>query len=1017
MNLKTKLILIVVLLVNIQLFAQETSNVSGTVSDENNVPIPGVNIAVLNTARGIQTDFDGNYTIAVSDGEVLQFSYIGYSTQTVTINGQSSLNIVLLEDASQLEEVVVIGYGSRKKSDLLGSVASVKAEELAAFPVLDAQQALQGRAAGVDVQTNNGGEPGAAISIRIRGNGSLLANSAPLIVVDGFVSGTFPQANDIASIEVLKDAASTAIYGVQASGGVILVTTKKGTKGKLNVEINSTYAVQNTIDRLDLLNANEFGDYINQVRENVSLTSGDPVVPYVQGGGNTDWQDVIYRSGYTTNHQLAFSGGSENIKFYSSLNYFNQEGIVINSDFERVTFVTNVDANITDKLKAGVNFFGSIATQNSIQSQSNGSVTVGNDDVISLANRFAPDLDIFNPDGTFVLSDRLGNDRLDNPFGVANEIDNETERDILRANFFFEYELLKGLSLKSTLGLTADNNNTGRFVPSTLEINSGGAAGVATIFNVRQESLLTETFLTYTKDIGKGRLTLLGGYSFQDRTSEFFLAAGEDFISDNLSFRNLGAALNFLQPQSGITPQSFESVFARVNYDLDDKYLFKATIRNDRASVFAANNRSATFPSAAFAWRASNEDFLKDSKTISNLKFRISYGEVGNPGIGAFGSLAILNPLFASLNGEFVNAITPQRPENANLGFESSEQTNIGFDLGLFDNRISVTADYYSINTNDLLAVDESIPDFAGFNDSNILVNAGQLNNKGVELGINTVNIANENFNWSSNFNISFNRSEAVSLLNGLDLFQNGAPSFFSTDNNVITREGEQVGQFFGLDYQGVFQGGDFPEGTAGLTGAIAGDPLFADIDGDGAIGGGDNTIIGNPNPDFTFGFNNSFSYKNFDLNIFFQGTQGNDLFNLTNVILVNGDGNTTRDFFNNAWTPSNTNTNVPRVGNNSSREISSRFVEDGSYVRLKNLAFGYTFPSSVTEKLGMQSFRLSVSAQNLLTFTDYSGLDPEVNFFGAAGNNNQSQNTVRGFDFGNFPALRTVNFGVNLKF
>ena len=889
MNLKTKLILIVVLLVNIQLFAQETSNVSGTVSDENNVPIPGVNIAVLNTARGIQTDFDGNYTIAVSDGEVLQFSYIGYSTQTVTINGQSSLNIVLLEDASQLEEVVVIGYGSRKKSDLLGSVASVKAEELAAFPVLDAQQALQGRAAGVDVQTNNGGEPGAAISIRIRGNGSLLANSAPLIVVDGFVSGTFPQANDIASIEVLKDAASTAIYGVQASGGVILVTTKKGTKGKLNVEINSTYAVQNTIDRLDLLNANEFGDYINQVRENVSLTSGDPVVPYVQGGGNTDWQDVIYRSGYTTNHQLAFSGGSENIKFYSSLNYFNQEGIVINSDFERVTFVTNVDANITDKLKAGVNFFGSIATQNSIQSQSNGSVTVGNDDVISLANRFAPDLDIFNPDGTFVLSDRLGNDRLDNPFGVANEIDNETERDILRANFFFEYELLKGLSLKSTLGLTADNNNTGRFVPSTLEINSGGAAGVATIFNVRQESLLTETFLTYTKDIGKGRLTLLGGYSFQDRTSEFFLAAGEDFISDNLSFRNLGAALNFLQPQSGITPQSFESVFARVNYDLDDKYLFKATIRNDRASVFAANNRSATFPSAAFAWRASNEDFLKDSKTISNLKFRISYGEVGNPGIGAFGSLAILNPLFASLNGEFVNAITPQRPENANLGFESSEQSNIGFDLGLFDNRISVTADYYSINTNDLLAVDESIPDFAGFNDSNILVNAGQLNNKGVELGINTVNIANENFNWSSNFNISFNRSEAVSLLNGLDLFQNGAPSFFSTDNNVITREGEQVGQFFGLDYQGVFQGGDFPEGTAGLTGAIAGDPLFADIDGDGAIGGGDNTIIGNPNPDFTFGFNNSFSYKNFDLNIFFQGTQGNDLFNLTNVILVNG--------------------------------------------------------------------------------------------------------------------------------
>jgi len=1004
--------------------AQEGYTLTGTVTDEASVPIPGASVTIQNTTRGTSSDFDGNYSLDVSAGEVVVFSALGFASKSIALEGQQTLNVTLVEDLAQLDEVLVIGYGSRKKSDLLGSVASVKAEELAAFPVLDAQQALQGRAAGVDVQTNNGGEPGAPISIRIRGNGSLLANSAPLIVVDGFVSGTFPQANDIASIEVLKDAASTAIYGVQASGGVILVTTKKGTKGKLSVELNSTYAVQNTINRLDLLDANEFGNYINQVRANVAATASaeqgvqvDPI-PYVQGGGDTDWQDVIYRSGYTSNHQLAFSGGSEKVRFYSSLNYFNQEGVVINSDFERVTFVTNVDAQISDRFKVGVNLFGSMATQNSIQSQSNGSVTVGNDDVIGLTNRFAPDLDILNPDGTFVLSDRLGNDRLDNPFGVANEIDNETERDILRSNFFFEYEFLKGLTLKSTLGLTADNSTNGFFVPSTLEINSGGAAGVGSLTNIRRESLLSETFLTYNKDIGKGKLTLLGGYSFQDRSTEFFGAAGEDFISDTFSFRNLGAALNFLPPSSGISSSSFESVFARVNFDLDDKYLFKATIRNDAASVFSANNRNATFPSAAFAWRASNEDFLKDSETISNLKFRISYGEVGNPGIGPLGSLATFQSLFASLNGEFVNAITLQRPANENLGFESSEQTNIGFDLGLLDNRISITADYYSINTNDLLAVNNTIPDFAGFTDDNILVNAGQLNNKGFELGINTVNVSNENFNWSTNFNISFNKSEVVSLLDDIDLLDNGAPSFFSTGDNNITRVGEEVGLFFGLDYQGVYQGGAFPDGTAGITGTtLPGDPLFADIDGDGSIGGGDRTIIGNPNPDFTFGLSNTLSYKNFDLNIFFQGSQGNDIFNLTNVLLVNGDGNSTRDFVNNAWTPSNTDTNVPRVGNNSSREISSRFVEDGSYVRLKNLALGYTLAPGVSEKLGLQSLRLSVSAQNVLTFTNYSGLDPEVNFFGAAGNNNQSRNTVRGFDFGNFPALRTVNFGVNLKF
>ncbi|WP_394749958.1 SusC/RagA family TonB-linked outer membrane protein [Spongiimicrobium salis] len=1015
MNLKKTLTLVTILFSSIQLFAQDLT-VTGTVTDQNNAPIAGANVLVVNTTRGTQTDFDGNYSINVSSGEELRFSYVGFAAQTVTITTQTTVNITLLEDTSQLEEVVVIGYGSQKKSDLTGSVASVKSEELNAFPVLNAQQALQGRAAGVEVQTNNGGEPGAPIAIRIRGNGSILASSTPLIVVDGFVGAPFPQANDIASIEVLKDASSTAIYGSQGSNGVVLITTKKGAKGKLNVEINSTYAVQNTANSLDLLNASEFADYQNQVRQNVAITNGSTAVPYVQGDADTDWQDLLYRSGFTTNHQLSFSGGSENINFYASANYFDQGGIVVNSDFERLTFVSNVDANISEKFKIGVNLFGSISTQNSVASQSDGSVTVGSDDAISLAARFAPDRGIFNPDGSFTINDAIG-DPVDNPFAVATERVDETEEDNFRANLFAEYEIVKGLTFKTTFGLSSQNVTNGQFQPSTLIITAAADNGRASISNVRRESVLTESYLTYNTEIGKGNLTLLGGYSYQKRTNEGFSAAGTDFISDDFSFRALGSALGLLQPTSFLSEVEIESQFGRVNFDWDDKYLITGTVRRDGSSNFAANNKFAVFPSVALGWRISNEDFLKESKSISNLKLRASYGVVGNPSISPFQSLATFRTLFASSGGETVSAITPDRPANPDLRWESSFQTNVGLDLGLFSNKVSLTLDYYNTNTRDLIFINNALLDALGFANPTPFTNAGEINNSGFEVGINTVNISKGDFTWSTDFNISFNRSEAVSLLEGLDIFLNAAPSYFSTSDNVIVREGEQVGLFWGLDYRGVYQGGDFPAGTAAFPNAVAGDPLFADVDGDGAIANADRTIIGNPNPDFTFGLNNTLSYKNFDLNIFFQGSQGNDIFNLTDVQLNNGDSNTTRSYFNNAWTPSNTNTNQPRVGNNSAREISSRFVENGSYIRLKNLAIGYTLPSTVTKKLGVQSLRLAISGQNLLTFTNYSGLDPEANFFGSNGTNNQSSNVIRGFDFGNYPTLQAVNFSVNLKF
>ena len=1006
----------VVILFGLALNAQQT--VTGTVTSQlDGLPLPGVNVIIKGTSQGVSSDFNGVYSIEVEDGAaVLVYSYIGFASKEVTVGSKSVIDIALEEDG-QLDEIVVVGYGSRKKSDITGSVSSVTSKELNAFPVLDAAQALQGRAAGVVVQSNNGGEPGAPIRINIRGNTSINASSSPLIVVDGFVGATLPQANDIKSLEVLKDASATAIYGSRGSNGVVLVTTKKGRNGKLVVELNTTYAVQNTANKLDLLNANQFAAYQQEINDNRAATSGNPAVTYLQGPADTDWQDLIYRAGSTANHQLAFSGGSDKMNFYASGNYFKQDGVIINSGFERATFLTNLDAQVTDKLKLGLNLFGSRGLKNGVATQSDGSVTSGGDDIISLAMRFAPDLGIRDANGNFTTNTAIG-DEVDNPYGVATQRVDETFIDNFRANLYANYDIIEGLAFKTTFGLSTRNETNGVYQPSTLDVTAGrGVGGRARVTNAKRTSILSENYLTYNREIGKGDLTLLGGYSYQKTRTEASSAAGTGFISDSFSYHALGSATGLLQPASALSEVEIISQFGRVNYDWDDKYLLTATVRRDGASNFAKNEKYAIFPSAALGWKASNEDFLKNSETISNLKLRLSYGVTGNPSISPYRSLASFASLYASSNGETVNAISPEQPANPDLKWESSYQTNIGVDLGLLNNKVTLSLDYYDIDTKDVILGNNGIPEYFGFLEDEILTNLGEINNSGVEFSVNTRNISNDNFSWTTDFNIAFNKNKVVSLINDADVFDDGTPSYFSHDRSTILRVGEEVGLFWGYDYAGVYQGGALPAGTAALPNALPGDPLFRDIDGSGDIGDADRTTIGNPNADYTFGFTNNFTYKNFDLNIFFQGSQGGDIFNATNVQLFNGDANTTQDHYNSAWTTSNTNTNTPRVGNNSNREISSRFVEDGSYIRLKNIAIGYNLPTEVIEKFGIDNLRLTISAQNLLTFTNYSGLDPEVNYFGSSGDNNTSSNTVRGFDFGNYPTIKSVNFSVNVKF
>ncbi|WP_405377067.1 SusC/RagA family TonB-linked outer membrane protein [Nonlabens sp. Asnod3-A02] len=987
----------------------QTSTITGKVVSTEGEELLGVSVSIKGTSTGTSTDFNGDYTITVPNAEaVLMFSSIGYTTLDVPVNGQTVINVTLQDDLALLDQVVVVGYGTRKKSDVTGAVSSVKSEELNAFPVLDAAQALQGRAAGVEVQTNNGGEPGAPINIRIRGNTSINASSSPLIVVDGFVGANFPQPADIASIEVLKDASATAIYGSRGSNGVVLVTTKRGKVGKISVEYNFNYSNQRTANELDLLNADQFTTYQQIINP-----------AYVSNGSNTDWQDLIYQNGNIQQHQFSFSGGTEDINFYASANYFDQEGVVVNSDFERFTFLSNLDAQVNDKLKLGLNLFASRGTQNGVPTQSNGNLANGGgDDVVASSFRFAPDLGVFDTDGNFTVNS-VGDD-IDNPFAVATQSVNETKNDLYRANLSLNYEIIEGLTFRSSLGYESENETAGVFRPSSLTITAGGVGGVAAISSFKRSNLLSENFLTYKREIGKGDLTLLGGYSYQNLTNQNYAAGAQQFISDSFSYFNLGGGSVQLIPSSSRTVSEIQSQFGRVNYDYDDKYLITATIRRDGASNFAENEKHAVFPSGAIGWKISNEPFFANVNNISELKLRASYGATGNQGISAFQSLARFNSVYAVINGDAVNNVVPDQPANPNLKWETSYQTNVGLDVGLLNDRITLSADYYNIDTEDLIIADDSQAEYLGFLTTASLRNIGEVNNKGFEFNINSRNIVGENFTWSTDFNISTNRNEVSTLLNGEDIFLDASPGYFNIDETHVLREGESTGAFYGYEYRGVYQGGALPEGTAVFSGSVAGDPLYTDIpneDGmiDGEITTADRKILGDPNPDFSFGFSNNFTYKNFDMNIFFQGAVGGDIMNLTALQLNSGDSNASTDILN-AWTPSNTNTNIPSVALRTKR-ISSQFLEDGSYVRLKNISVGYTFPNTFVEKMGVSSLRLAISAQNLFTITNYSGLDPEASYFGAGSVSNRDSNTTRGFDFGNYPTLRSFNFSANIKF
>ncbi|WP_229201290.1 SusC/RagA family TonB-linked outer membrane protein [Arcticibacterium luteifluviistationis] len=982
--------------------------VSGTIKDENNLTLPGVSVILKGSLTGTTSDADGKYQLAVPDEKAtLIFSFVGYVSQEVVVGNKSTIDITLNTDVQTLEDVVVVGYGTVKKSDLTGSVSSVKAEQIAAYPAGGITQALQGRAAGVQISSNNG-DPGASFKIRVRGSSSINASSDPIFVVDGFVGGQWPPPEDIESIEILKDASATAIYGSRGANGVVMITTKKGKAGKTQVNFNTSYSSQNEINRLDLLNAEQFTDYIQEINPD-----------YVSPGGSTDWQDQMFRTGGIQNHQLSFSGGNQNLKYYLSGSIFDQKGIIIGSDFDRYSLTNNLSFKINEKIQLGMNMFAQRSTRNGITTQE-GSAGAAGLGVVSSAFKFMPNQDIFNPDGTYTTA--LLGDPIDNPYALVREPQNETVADRLQVNFSADFDLLKNLKFRTTLGASTNNLRYATFTPTTL--NAGrNVGGNATVNGNKSTNVINENYLTFNKTFAENHnVNILGGYSYQKTNGEAWGGRSQGFISDALSFWNLGAGSVYQAPNSGTSSTQLSSYFGRVNYGFADKYLFTFTGRYDGSSNFSKNNKWAFFPSGAFAWNIMNEEFMQNFNAFTSWKIRTSYGLTGNQAISPYQTLARFSPELSILNGSQVNAVRPTTVANDNLTWETTAQFDIGTDISFANNRFTVTADYYSKITRDLLFA-VPLPEYSGFQTQ--LKNIGKVGNKGVELGLDSKVLTGE-FKWDVNLNISANRNKVLELPEDTDIqYASGPGHMVGIGNTQILRVGAPVGSFFGWIYDGVYQAGDEFLPGGGFE-QIAGGEKFRDINGikdangvltgepDGVLNSDDRDIIGDPNPDFIWGITSNFNWKNFDLSIFFQGSQGNDLlsFSLLEIESMGGSYNSTTRALE-RWTPTNTDTDIPIRSASRAQRVSTRWVYDGSYARLKNLAIGYNLPAGVANKLHLNKLRIYASAQNILTFTKYPGYDPEVNY--NSGGSGSSSNRNLGLDYGSYPNAKSYTIGLNI--
>lgn len=985
-------------------------SVSGIVRDENGQGLPGVVVVVKGssqgTTQGTATGPDGRYQLTVPDGAVtLVFSFVGFASQEVALGQRSVVDITLKTDTKQLADVVVVGYGTQRKSDVTGSIASVSSQEIKAVPVTGVGQALQGRAPGVFV-TQASNAPGGGVSIRIRGGNSINAGNEPLYVIDGFPvyneNGSSLNPNDIESIEVLKDASATAIYGSRGANGVVLVTTRRGKAGQSRVDFEMYYGVQQVRKKLPLLNATEYAQLVNEAQVNANrprVFTDEQIAGY---GTGTNWQDEIFREAPMQNYQVTASGGSDKTRYALSANYLDQKGIILSSSFDRASFRFNFDHKLNEKFSIGNSLSVVRSRNDAVPTDTDGGNGAA---VVYGALNFSPIQPVYNPDGTLVVFNTPGRIQIGSPVAQALGTDNLTVRSRLIGNVFVDYKIRPELTLRTSFG--ADVN----YFKNSIYISRNTATGIqlggrGEIINEQSTSWLNENTLSYVKTFGEvHNLTVLAGFTMQGSRFERAVAAAQGFANDILSYDNLGGASTALVPTSLANEWQLNSFIGRANYDYAGRYLLTATVRADGSSRFGAGNKYAVFPSASVAWRLSEERFLQDNPVIGDLKLRASYGVSGNQEIGQYQSLAALATQNANFNNTVAIGIGPTRVANPDLRWETTAQLDLGFDLGLWNNRIALTGDYYNKKTTDLL-LQVPLPYISGY--ASALQNLGSIRNRGVELGLNTNNLTGA-FTWSTSFNIAANRNEVLDLGGQREFAAGEASGHLQLPNSGLVRVGEQIGTFFGYQTDGLFQTPDEVAASAQPT-ARPGDRRYVDQDGNNVINANDRVILGYAQPKLFGGLTNTFAYKGIELSIFVQGTSGNSIFNINRFELesLTGVSNQSREVLN-RWTPTNPTNTIPRanaVGN--AYVISDRQIEDGSYLRVRNINLAYSLPKEFIKKAKLTNVRVYVSLQNWLTFTNYSGYDPEVNRFGQSA-------LSQGTDYGSYPSNKIVLAGLNI--
>lgn len=1022
----------------------QSRTVSGTVvSEADGEPLIGVSVYLKgNTGKGVVTDLNGRYSLTVPAGATLVFSYVGFTTQEVKVEG-SVVNVELKEDAELLDEVVVVGYGTMKRSDLTGSVVSVGEDEIKQSVITSLDQALQGRAAGVQV-TQNSGAPGGGISVSIRGINSLNGNE-PLYVIDGVpISGNADNntnalssinPSDIVSMEILKDASATAIYGSRASNGVVMITTRQGQAGKTRISYEGYFGLQQLPKKLDVLNLREYAEYQNLRAEVIGFGAREEFADISLLGEGTDWQGEIFQTALMHNHQLNISGGNESTKYSISGGYVSQEGIAIGSDFDRFSMRVNMDNKITKWLSTGLRASVSRSTQHN---------TIDNGNVIQTAIQQLPDTPARNPDGSWgAQQENMYGMYFSNPVAEALMRENYNRSTQMYVDFFADVNIWKGLVFRAEYAANYYFNTDYQFTPSYdyghyVQQSSGSRSAS------NGGNWTLKTYLTYNGTFGKHNVSAMIGHEAQESTWEYLNGSRSNYFLNSVHELNVGDALT-AKNNSSRGSSAIESYFGRVNYGFDDRYLATFTLRADGSSNFGPANRWGYFPSAALAWKVKNEAFLKDVEWLDNLKLRFGWGLVGNQAAGSYAYGVTMSSAPSIWGTGFYAGNYP----NENLQWEETEAWNVGLDINLFNNRVEFIVDAYYKNTDNLL-MQASLPSYVNGVITSPWVNAGAMTNKGMEFTLNTVNIDTKDFMWRSGLTISFNRNEITDLYTATSSMSGK----FDSETYTYSIVGEPVGQFYGYKVKGMFMNesdfyqkdadGNFLLNERGGRIHVAlpadhseiskeeiwvGDYIFEDINNDGVIDEKDRTFLGNPEPKFSYGFNNTFTYKGFDLNIFINGVYGNKLVNMlrqdftdpmrNSNLLKEATGIARVELIDPSQPEEIWNVHVANPGSaqvqrittssaNNNNRFSSRFVEDGSYLRIKNIALGYTFPQKWTKKWGIENLRLYMNIQNAFTFTKYKGYDPEVGAY----NYNV---LLRGVDYARYPSQRIYTFGLNI--